>query len=100
MQILTAETLPPTQEEYFTFYHNRAFDPALNKKNEKDRNEPCKVRDNDLEDILGELRLAYKKYENKTRIHVMAKVVELGIKRSKGKIKDLGFTHLVKQSLE
>lgn len=88
MEILTKETLPESQEDYFTFYHNRAFDKNAT------------ATKADLEAILEELREAYRKYENKYRLQVMAKVVQLGIKRSRGKIKASGFTNTVKQALE
>lgn len=73
MTILNTLTLPSTSDGYFTFYHTRAYDPAL------DRNKP--TQDN-MADIIKELNLAETKYPDRSfRIGLMRHWVKMGFNK-------------------
>ena len=68
MKTLLSEELPPTADEYFTFYKTRAYSEL--------------VSPSSIEAVLLELRLAYQKYvDRQPRIKEMARVLKTGLKR-------------------
>ena len=72
MQIFTTlQDFPITSEEYYKHYHERAFD----------QNYPI-ITTRDMESILNELRLAFKKYpDQKHRVSQMAIPIKVYLNR-------------------